>query len=64
MRATRITIEVKDTQGNWFKAFQMPFDGADELRLPNDASARIADMVQKQILAELGNGRANPPRSR
>ena len=53
MRATRITIEVKDSEGNWFKAFQMPFDGASELQLPHNAAARIANLVQERILAEL-----------
>lgn len=53
MRATRIIIEVKDSDGQWFRAFQMPFEGADEMLLPPDAAARLADTIQKHILAEL-----------
>lgn len=60
MRATRITIEVKDNEGNWFKAFQMPFDGASELQLSHQSAARIADSVQKQIMDELENARPEP----
>lgn len=53
MRAMRVTIEVKDSAGQWFTAFRMPFEQADELRLPPEAAARIADAVQKRIAMEL-----------
>lgn len=52
MRAIRVTIEIKDSNGDWFKTFEMPYDGAGDILLPENAAARIADVVQRAIMRE------------
>lgn len=57
MRAIRVTIEIKDKDGQWFKTFEMPYEGADEIVLPENAAARIADVVQRRIMQEQADAR-------
>lgn len=53
MRATRVIIEVRDRDGEWFRVFQIPHDKAGDIILHNDAAGRLADVVQRRIAEEI-----------